>query len=107
MKLKSEKIRTLFLPCAALLVQSAAATGNIASSELGTGLTNLTNDVLSFLLILCPSVAGAMGVYYLIRRGLADEQDSKMWMRRFITAIGCGAGAALVVGMIKLVASYF
>lgn len=79
----------------------------ITNSQLGTGLTNLMNDLSTWLIILAPSVAGAAAVYFVIRRAMADEQDGKLWEKRIKTAIICGVAGALVGGIIKLLASYF
>lgn len=92
---------------AQVLLVNAAATGNIAGSQIGVGMKNMLNDASSFLLVLCPLAGGVAAVYFIIRRGVADEQDGKMWTRRITIAIVCGVAGFLVSGAIKLIASYF
>lgn len=99
------------LSCALLAlffsVTPAFAAGNIQSSPLGQGIKNMLNDVSVFLVILSPLAGAAAGVYFLIRRSMADEQDGKMWNKRFSVAIVCGVAGMLVSGVISLVSSYF
>ena len=38
---------------------------------------------------------------------MSDEQDGKMWTKRMVVAIICGAGGALVSGIISTIASYY
>lgn len=84
-----------------------ASAGGLADSALGTGLRNLLTDASNLLLVLCPMAGGAAGVYFFIRRSMADEQDGKLWEKRIKIAIGCGAGGCLVAALISVLSTYF
>lgn len=101
------KFLTMSLLLTCWLTVTASATGNIASSQIGLGLKKMAMDISSFLVVLSPIVGGAGAIYFMMRRGLADEQDGKMWTRRIHISIACGAGGFLVAGIIALVTSYF
>jgi Na+/H+ antiporter NhaA len=90
----------------ALFIVPASA-GDLADSTLGTGLKQLLNDTSTYLMILCPIAGGAAGVYFAIRRSIADEQDGKFWEKRIKVAIGCGVGGCLVSAIISMLSSYF
>jgi Na+/H+ antiporter NhaA len=92
---------------AVLLFTTAHAAGGFESSTLATGTKKLIQDVMNWLVIICPIAGGAAGVTFLIRKGIADEQDGKMWMKRFWVAVACGVGGALVSGIISMLASYY
>lgn len=79
----------------------------IANSQLGQGVTNMVADLTTWLMLLGPAVAGAACVYFFIRRGMADEQEGKLWNKRIWTAVICGVACCLVGGIIKLLSSYF
>lgn len=111
MKIKKRKWNTakrffLSLVMLALFIVPASA-GGLADSTLGTGLKQLLSDASNLLLVLCPISGGAAGVYFAIRRSMADEQDGKLWEKRIKTAILCGAGGCLVSVGISVLASYF
>ena len=57
--------------------------------------------------MLCPLVCGLVAIYFAIRKGMADEQDGKMWQRRITNAIIWGVGGGLIAGIIALVSSYY
>ncbi len=81
--------------------------GNIASSTIGTGISALINDVLTWLMILSPIAGGAAATYFFIRKSAADEQDGKMWQKRIHTAIICGVAGLLSSVLISIVSGYF
>lgn len=83
------------------------AAGDIASSQLGKGISSMLDDVSTWLIIICPVAGGLAAVYFIIRRSMADDQDGKIWERRIKTAIVCGVAGVLVSGVIKLISSYF
>lgn len=95
----------LAMAIAYMTVPAMAAT--LQESNVFTGLKALLNDALAIAVVLCPLVGGAVAVFCLIRRSMADEQDGKMWMKRMYVAIGCGVGGCLVSGLISLLISYF
>lgn len=84
-----------------------AEDGGFASSEIAAGTQNLINDIGTWLIIICGAVGAASAVYCLIRRGMADDVDGKMWTKRCITAVICAVGGTLVGGIIKLISSYY
>ncbi|MEG1752503.1 MAG: hypothetical protein RR234_01180, partial [Christensenella sp.] len=79
----------------------------ISESNIGQGVTNLINDLTTWGMILCPSIGGLAAVLFVVKRGMADEQEGKMWNKRIILAIACGVGGLLVGGIIKIISSYF
>lgn len=106
MKYKKQKlVSTVILTV--LLITTAHAAGGFESSQLANGTKQLIQDVMNWLVIICPVAGGAAGVTFLIRKSIADEQDGKMWMKRFWVAVACGVGGALVSGIISMLASYY
>lgn len=101
-------LSTVFCIAAFLTVASSPAYAAITlqESDFYIGLMALLNDTMQVAMIACPVVGGLFCVYYLIRRGMADEQDGKMWNKRIWTAIICGVGGSLVTGIIALITSY-
>ena len=79
----------------------------LQSSELYTGTSKLVSDITLVLTVLCPTICGLFAIYFAIRRGMADEQDGKLWTRRITTAIICGVAGGLISGIISLIASYY
>ncbi len=104
---KMKKKIVCLLMSAALLITGAGATGNFASSDLALGTQRLLHDLTSFLTILCPVVGGLAAIICIARKAMSDEQDGKMWTKRMVVAIICGAGGALVSGIISTIASYY
>ncbi len=90
-----------------MLLATAAYADNISSSQIGTGLKNLLNDLSTYIVVTSPIVGTLAAAYFVTRRSMADEQDGKMWEKRAKTAIVCGVAGALVGGIIKLISSYF
>lgn len=107
----SRLIRRLFSVCAVVMLLLAMAVSvsaeDINSSPIVTGTKQLLADVMTALTVLCPTVCGVFAIGFAIRRGMADEQDGKMWTRRIMTAIVCGVTGGLISGIIALVASYY
>jgi ABC-type molybdate transport system permease subunit len=83
-----------------------AAANNIESSKVGIGIKNLVNDLMSWLMVLGPIVAGCACVYFFIRRSMADEVDGKMWNKRISVALLCGVAVFAVAGIINLLIGY-
>lgn len=81
--------------------------GNFANSDIAQGTKNLITDVSTWFILICALGGTAAAIYCLIRRGMADEVDGKMWTKRCITAIICAVGGALVGGVVALVGSYY
>ena len=89
-----------------LLAVSVRADG-FADSSVATGTLALVRDVTAWVTVLCPLVCGRVAIYFAIRKGMADEQDGKMWQRRITNAIIWGVGGGLIAGIIALVSSYY
>lgn len=107
-KKPSALLKVLLLPVVLVMLTLPALAGGIADSQLGKGLMALVNDVTPWLVALCPLVGGLFAVYYLIRKGMAQEQQDKdMWMKRVKDAIIGGVAGMLVSGVIALLTSYF
>lgn len=81
--------------------------GDFASSDIARGTKNLITDISTWFIVICALVGTAAAIYCLIRRGMADEVDGKMWTKRCVTAIICAVGGALIGGIVTLVSSYF
>lgn len=105
---KFMKIRLMacFATMMALLSTGAHAVG-LAESDIGVGIKNLFNDLGTFVLVLCPTICAVMAIIFVIRRGMADEADGKMWNKRIVTSLICGVAGGLVGGFIKVISSYF
>lgn len=86
---------------------TAMPLNKISESNIGQGVANLINDLTTWGMILCPSIGGLAAVLFVVKRGMADEQEGKMWNKRIVLAIACGVGGLLVGGIIKIVSSYF
>ena len=96
-----------FLLTLAVLALCLTPAYGFAGSTIATGTQRLLEDVSKWLVVLSPISAGAVCVYFIIRRGMADEQEGKMWQHRIVTAIVCGVGGMLAGGIISLVSSYY
>jgi hypothetical protein len=89
------------------LSASHALAADIGSSKLATGTEKLINDVTSWLLVVAPLVTVVAVIYYLIRKTVADEMDTKKWNTRISTAIICCIGVVVASVIIKLIVSYY
>ena len=89
--------------------ESATAnnSGNFASSTLAQGTKNLISDISVWFIVICALAGTASAIYCLIRRGMADEVDGKMWTKRCVTAIICAVAGALIGGIVSLIGSYY
>ncbi len=83
------------------------ASGNFASSTLAQGTKNLISDISVWFIVICALAGTASAIYCLIRRGMADEVDGKMWTKRCVTAIICAVAGALIGGIVSLIGSYY
>ena len=106
MKNMMKKTLVLALVLSMMVISSYAA-GEFENSAIAIGIKNLISDVSLWLVILSPIVGAAACVACLIRRGMSDEQDGKMWTKRAKTAVLCGVGGMMVSGVITLISSYF
>lgn len=104
---------TKFILCASsftILAQAMSivvSANQIQESNIGQGLLAILNDSSNFMMVLGPTIGSVSAGIFAIRRGMADEQDGKMWQKRIVVAIICGVGCLLVGGVIKLIVGYF
>lgn len=106
MKIKSGKTQAAAALAAAFCTLTVRADG-IGNSVFGRGIKNLVTDVGNYLVVLSPLVGGAAVGYFFIRRGMADQQDGKMWQDRAKIAAICGVGGMLGGALISLISGYF
>ncbi len=95
---------------AAILAQTMSTTvsaNRIQESDIGQGLLAMTNDLSGYMMIIGPVICLVAAMYFLSRKGMADEQDGKMWQKRIVIALICGVGVLLVSGIMKLITGYF
>lgn len=90
-----------------MTISSVSADNDIADSTIGVGIEALVGDVSTFLVVLCPTVAAGCVTYFMIRKGMADEQDSKRWQSRAVTAGVCGVAGMLASAFISILSGYF
>lgn len=105
MKKKWNTLAALTLS-AALCITTAGA-NDLMDSAIGQGLRALITDVSGAMVMLSPIVGGAAVAYFIIRRGMADEQEGRMWTSRAKIAAICGVGGMLGSAIINLLGSYF
>ena len=94
---------TAAMSCAVI----ASAAADLQGSVIYTGTAKLISDITGIFTILCPTICGLFAIVFAIRRGMADEQDGKIWNRRIITAVACGVAGGLISGLISLIANYY
>ena len=86
---------------------TAHAAGNFNSSVIATGTQKLIQDVTTWMLIIAPIITVLLIIYYLIRKGMAEEMEHKKWNSRCITAIICCIGAVLASVILNMLIGYF
>lgn len=80
---------------------------DIAGSKIATGTEALISDLTTWLMILAPVSAGALIIYFFIRRSAADEMDQRKWNNRITTAIISCVGAVLGSVLLNLIIGYY
>ena len=80
---------------------------DFGTSIFATGTKNLFTDIGKYLIILAPIAGAAVGVYFFIRRGAADEMEQKKWNDRIRNTVISTLGAVLIGAIIVLIASYY
>ena len=90
-----------------MYISAACASGTLTGSTVVTGTKALVADVTAFLIWACPAVAACVVVYFFVRRGMADEQDGKLWQKRIVVAIVCGVAGCLGSTFINTIAAYY
>lgn len=91
----------------AALVPSAFASGGIAGSDIGRGITNLIQDATVFIGAVGCTISVLAAIGFFAARSMADEQDGKMWNKRIKGAIICAVAIPLVAAFVNLLSSYF
>lgn len=86
---------------------TAFAEGDLGSSALATGMTNLLNDASTVLLGLAAVVGTVCIIYFCIRRSAADEMDQKKWNNRIVTAVVSTIGAVIATSLLSVITGYF
>lgn len=110
MKRKNNRIINVMMLATVMMlltIPTAHAAGGFANSNIALGTQRLLEDVSHVLMILGPIAGAAFAGYFLIRRGMADEPDGRMWNKRIATAIICGVAVLLVGGIINLISGYY
>lgn len=102
-----KRMNGLLTAVSPVLLAVTARADSFAESKLATGTVALVQDITAWVTVLCPLACGLMAIYFAIRKGMADEQDGKMWQRRITNAILWGVGGGLIAGVISLVSSYY
>ena len=92
---------------AATTTDTGSGGGKFEDSIFAKGTKNLFTDIGKYLIILAPIAGAAVGVYFFIRRGAADEMDQKKWNDRIKTTVVSTLGAVLIGTLIVLIASYY
>lgn len=87
-------------------MQTVFAAG-VSDSKIATGTERLISDLTTWLMILAPVSAGALIIYFFIRRSAADELDQKKWNNRITTAIISCVGAVLGSVLLNLIIGYY
>lgn len=80
---------------------------SISGSPIAQGTQRLISDLSTWLMVLAPVVAGALIIYFFIRRSAADEMDTRKWNSRITTAIISCVGAVLGSVLLNLIIGYY
>ena len=83
------------------------AAGDFEGSAVAKGIKKLIEDVTKWLLIIAPIATVLFVIYYLIRKGMADEMEHKKWNSRIVTAIICGIAAVIASAILSMLTAYF
>ena len=79
----------------------------VSDSKIATGTQQLISDLTTWLMILPPVSAGALIIYFFIRRRAADEMDQRKWNNRITTAIISCIGAVIGSVLLNLIIGYY
>lgn len=83
------------------------ANGDLAKSQLATGLKKLIEDLGTYLILIAIPAGTAVVAYCFIRRGMADEMDHKKWTNRITVTVISTIGAVVAGVIITVVGAYF
>lgn len=111
MKMKNSKKNivtylTMILMTFFVHIQQVSA-ASVSNSKIATGTQQLISDLTTWLMILAPVVAGALIIYFFIRRSASDEMDQRKWNNRITTAIISCVGAVLGSVLLNLIIGYY
>lgn len=79
----------------------------LESTKAWIGLKGLIVDATGILLMAAPLLGGTILIYLFIRKGMADEQEQKMWRDRIKVTIFCTIGAVVGSGLLTVITGYF
>lgn len=99
--------RLVVVAALAAVMLIPAHAGDLNSSTVVTGTKNFINDITLALTALSLGVGGAAFTYFTIRKGMADEQDGRVWQKRMVTSLVCGIGGAIASSIVALIAGYY
>lgn len=108
MKLNRKKsIYILTIICFMVLGSTTVFAEKIQDSVFFKGSMNLIKDATTALMIIAPIVGIALGVFFYIKKGGADEMDQKTWQKRINNTIYSVLGAELFSIALNLIVSYY
>lgn len=107
MKNNKKLMRVMLIVMVVAVFTISVSANGLAESKPVQGLKNLIADATLVLTVLCPTACGLAAIGFAIRRGMADEQDGKLWTKRITTAITWGVGGGLISGFIAIISNYF
>lgn len=84
-----------------------ALAGNIQNDKVVTGTKKLIQDSTKAIGIIGALVSVLFGIYFFIRKNMADEQDQKIWNKRIVTTIVCAVGIVVISGLIGTIVKYY
>jgi hypothetical protein len=102
-----KKTAAILAALSVMAMKTALAAGDFENSKIAAGLKKLIEDVSKWLLIIAPIATALFVIYYLIRKGMADEMEHKKWNSRIVTAVICGIGAVIASVTITMLTAYF
>lgn len=106
MKLK-KAINLIGITAFIILVKINTFAGNLQNDKAVTGTKKLIQDATKVMGILGALVSVVFGIYFFIRKNMADEQDQKMWNKRIATTVICAIGIVVISGLIGTITKYY
>jgi purine-cytosine permease-like protein len=102
-----KKTAAIYAALSVISMKTALAAGDFGNSKIAEGVKNLITDITKWLLIISPIATVLFVIYYLIRKGMADEMEHKKWNSRIVTAVICGIGAVIASVTLNMLIAYF
>ena len=96
-------IATVFI----ILVKVNVLAGNIQNDKVVTGTKKLIQDATKAMGIIGALVYVLFGIYFFIRKNMAEEQDQKMWNKRIATTVICAVGIVVISGLLNTIVKYY